>query len=89
MADRAVVRTAHKYFVLDFHQFPFKVFIFRMSHDYCSFRIFVFASEVNLLNTDFDYTWIYGENKNKINTVVKEAEKIIKLRERLLEESQK
>ena len=27
-----------------------------------------YASEVNLLNTDFDYTWIYGENTNKINT---------------------
>ena len=48
-----------------------------------------YASEVKLLNTDFDHTWIYGENTNKINTVVKEAEKIIKIRERLLEESQK
>ena len=50
-----------------------------------------YASEVNLLNVDFDYTLIYGENTNKItcNTVVKEAEKIIKIRERLLEESQK
>ena len=55
-------------------------------------RIFVcqcYASEVNLLNTDFGYTWIYGENTNKINTVVKEAGKIIKIKERLLEESQK
>ena len=25
MADRAAVRTAYKYFVLDFYQFPFKV----------------------------------------------------------------
>ena len=40
MADRAAVRTAYRYFVLDFYQFPFKVSIFRMSHDYCSFRIF-------------------------------------------------
>ena len=40
MADRAVVRTAYKCFVLDFHQFPFKVSIFRMSYDYYSFCIF-------------------------------------------------
>ena len=29
-----------KYFVLDFYHFPFKVSIFRMSHDCWSFRIF-------------------------------------------------
>ena len=40
MADRTAVRIAYKYFVLHFHQFPFKVSIFRMSHDYCSVRIF-------------------------------------------------
>ena len=38
--DRAAVRTAYKYFVLDFHRFPLEVSILRMSYDYCSFRIF-------------------------------------------------
>ena len=41
MADRAAVRTAYKYFVLDFYRFPFKVSIFRMSN---VVKVFVFST---------------------------------------------